>query len=295
MTFVTFRSGDAWRPGLLLPGGVLDVAAAAEADGGTPLPADPSQLLALGPPAWDRMRALAAAATRDGRSLLAEEELTLGPPTPKPGKILCIGLNYRRHAAESGMAEPAEPVLFSKFDNTVVGPDAPVAIGGLTQVDYESELALVIGRTAKNVAEADALDYVGGYLNANDVSERELQMRSGQWLLGKTLDGFLPIGPYLVSADEVGDPGDLPVRGRLNGDTRQDSRTSDLIFSVPEILSYVTRFITLDAGDLICTGTPEGVILGRDPKVWLKPGDVYEVEVGPLGTLRTPFVSDAPT
>ncbi len=294
MTFVTFRSDDAWRPGLLLTGGVLDLAAAAKTDGGAPLPTDPSELLALGPAAWDRMRDLADAATRDGRPLLAEGDLTLGPPLPRPGKILCIGLNYRRHAAESGMAEPAEPVLFSKFGNTVVGPDAPVAIGGRTQVDYESELALVIGRTAKNVAETDALDHVAGYLNANDLSERELQMRSGQWLLGKTLDGFLPIGPYLVSADAVGDPGDLPVRGRLNGETRQDSRTSDLIFSVPEILAYVTRFMTLEPGDLICTGTPEGVILGRDPKVWLKPGDVYEVEVGPLGILRTPFVADPP-
>lgn len=289
MIFVTFRSGDAWRPGLRLPGGVLDLVTAAAADGGLSLPADPSHLLALGAPAWDRMRALADAATRDGHPLLNEGDLMLGPPVPKPGKILCIGLNYRRHAAESGVPEPTEPVLFSKFDNAVVGPDASVAIDGLTQVDYESELALVIGRSAQGVREADALDSIGGYLNANDLSERELQMRSGQWLLGKTLDGFLPIVPYLVSADTVGDPGDLPVRGRLNGETRQESSTSDLIFSVPEILADVTRYMTLEPGDLICTGTPEGVILGRDPKVWLKPGDVYEVEVGPLGTLRTPI------
>lgn len=293
MTFVTFRSSDAWRPALRLPGGVLDLVKASRFAGGTPLPSDPSQLLALGAAAWDRMRALAETARRDGHELLREEDLTLGPPLPRPGKILCVGLNYRRHAAESGMAEPSEPVLFSKFGNTVVGPGAPVVIGGLKQVDYESELALVVGRTARNVSEADALSYVAGYLNANDVSERELQMRSGQWLLGKTLDGFLPIGPYLMSADAVGDPGALPVRGRLNGQTRQDSSTSDLIFSVPEIIAYATRFMTLEPGDLICTGTPEGVILGRDPKVWLKPDDVYEVEVGPLGTLRTPFVSRA--
>jgi 2-keto-4-pentenoate hydratase/2-oxohepta-3-ene-1,7-dioic acid hydratase in catechol pathway len=222
---------------------------------------------------------------------LAESGLRLGPPVPRPGKILCVGLNYRRHAAESGMREPVEPVLFSKFSNSVVGPCDEVCVAGLEQVDYESELAFVIGRRGKAIAESEALSYVLGYLNANDLSERRLQMISGQWLLGKTLDGFLPIGPYLATADEIGDPQSLPIRGWFNGELRQDSSTFDMIFSVAQIIAYASRFMTLEPGDLVCTGTPEGVVLGREDKQWMRPGDSYTVEVGPLGRLTNRLVS----
>lgn len=159
-------------------------------------------------------------------------------------------------------------------------------------MDYEAELCVVIGKRARYVSEADALDHVLGYCNANDLSERALQFASSQWLLGKTLDKFLPIGPYLVTADEVNDPQSLPVRGWLNGELRQNSHTSDMIFSVAQCISYASQFFTLEPGDIISTGTPEGVILGMKDKVWMKPGDVYEVEIGPLGRLRNQLVEE---
>lgn len=293
MIFVTYHADHRLRAGLRGDDHVLDVAAAAAA-AGLALSSEPMDLLTSGEQSWDLLQSLAARWTEVAEFALPVDQVDLGPPVPRPGKILCVGLNYRRHAAEAGMPEPAEPVLFSKFGNTIAGPDEPVAIGGLAKADYESELAFVIGRRARYVAAGEALAYVAGFLNANDLSERALQMRSGQWLLGKTLDGFLPIGPNLVSADAVVDPGALRVRGWLNGELRQDSSTSDLIFSVPEIIAYASRFMTLEPGDLVCTGTPEGVILGMESPVWLRPGDVYEVEVGPLGRLRTPLIDGGP-
>ena len=210
---------------------------------------------------------------------------------PNPGKIICIGLNYRRHAAESGMAVPATPVLFSKFNNTLTGHGQPVAIPPDTQqVDYEAELAFVIGRRCRHVAEADALDVVFGYCNANDVSARDLQFLTSQWLLGKTSDGFLPLGPLLVTADEIPDPGQLRITCTVNGELRQDSNTADLIFSVPQIISYLSRYMTLEPGDVISTGTPEGVALGRADKPWLQPGDVVTVAIDGLGELTNQII-----
>ena len=287
-------SGSA-RLGVVTPDGVLDVAAATarlghvgrDVQDGSPL-ASAAAFFAAGEAGLERLAELVAGAA-DGPFIGPLDELRLAPTVPRPGKILCVGLNYRRHAAESGMAEPKEPVLFSKFDNALAAHGATVAIRGLKQVDYESELAVVIGRRGKDIAEPDALGHVLGYLNANDVSERELQMRSGQWLLGKTVDGFLPLGPMLVTADEAGDPQALRVRGWLNGDLRQDSNTADMIFSVAEIIAYASRYMTLEPGDVILTGTPEGVVLGRPQKDWVVPGDVYEVEVEGLGRLSTRF------
>jgi 2-keto-4-pentenoate hydratase/2-oxohepta-3-ene-1,7-dioic acid hydratase in catechol pathway len=296
MRFVTYRArslapASPLLPGLVVGGDVLDLQAAARVLD-LPLPRDPMEILRGGEAIADLLREVDARAADLDDCRVPAERVVLGPPVPQPGKIVCVGLNYRRHAAETGNPPPPEPILFGKYGNAIAGPGDEVAIGGLSRVDYEAELAFVIGRRAKNVAAERALAFVAGYLNANDVSEREMQMRSGQWLLGKTLDRFLPIGPYLVSADEVGDPGRLPVRGWLNGDLRQDSDTSDLIFSVEEIVAYVSRVMTLEPGDLICTGTPEGVILGLPEKVWIAPGDVYEIEIGPLGRLATRFVSE---
>jgi 2-keto-4-pentenoate hydratase/2-oxohepta-3-ene-1,7-dioic acid hydratase in catechol pathway len=212
---------------------------------------------------------------------------------PSPGKIICIGLNYRRHAAEAGMALTETPTIFAKFSNALSASGQPVSLPSTaTQYDYEAELGVVIGRRATRVSEQHALDYVWGYCNANDLSARELQARTSQFLLGKTLDGFLPVGPELVSADEVGNPQDLPIRTWLNGDLRQNSNTSDMIFSVSEIVSYVSRYLPLEVGDFIATGTPEGVILGREPKVWMTAGDVVEVEVQGLGRLVTPLIAE---
>lgn len=222
---------------------------------------------------------------------VAEASLTLGPVVPQPGKILCVGLNYARHAKESGMAEPETPVLFSKFTNTIAAPGEDVPLpANATEYDYEAELVAVIGREAKNVSEAEALDYVLGYTNGNDISARDLQMLTGQWLLGKTLDKFMPIGPYLLTADDVSDPQDLQVRCWLNGELRQDSSTADMIFSVAEVVSYASQYMTLYPGDIISTGTPEGVILGMDPKVWMKPGDEATVEIGGLGRLTNRMI-----
>lgn len=208
-----------------------------------------------------------------------------GPCITNPGKILCVGLNYRAHAVEAGMEIPKQPVLFSKFNNAIAACGKEIDIQGLEQVDYEAELAVVIGRKARHVQTENALDHVFGYCNANDLSEREMQFRSGQWLLGKTLDDFLPVGPCLVTRDEVPDPQNLSVKGWLNGELRQDSTTADMIFSVAEIISYVSKHFTLSPGDVIITGTPFGVILGLDPKVWMKPGDEYAIEIGNLGRL----------
>ena len=226
--------------------------------------------------------------------LLSEETLTLGPCVYRPEKLLCVGLNYRRHAAESGAQIPEVPVLFSKFNNALAGHGEPIPLPShVHQYDYEVELAVVIGRTARYVSHQKALEAVLGYCSANDLSARDLQMRTTQWLLGKTLDGFCPIGPYLVTRDEVPDPQQLRIRSWLNGELRQDSTTADMIFPVAEIISYISQYVTLKPGDVILTGTPEGVILGRREKVWMRPGDVISVEVEGLGRLTNPLVAES--
>jgi 2-keto-4-pentenoate hydratase/2-oxohepta-3-ene-1,7-dioic acid hydratase in catechol pathway len=230
----------------------------------------------------------------EGRAawLLAEDRLELGPCLPRPGKIICVGLNYRNHAKESKLEIPPVPVLFSKFQNAVAAPNEPVPLPAVAEkYDYEAELAVVIGRQAKYVPEGQALDYVLGYCNTNDVSARELQSKTSQWLLGKSLDKFLPVGPYLLTADEAGDPQNWPVRCWFNGELRQNSNTADMIFSVTQLVSFISQHMTLEPGDLISTGTPEGVILGKPhPRTWMKPGDTMTVEVGPLGRLTNALV-----
>lgn len=278
MRLLTFYDDDTIKLGMKTERGVIDVTAALANE------LTPQQFYALGVDALP----LLASIDVDAADVLAESALTFAPVVPNPGKILCIGLNYAKHAAESGAEPPAKPVLFGKFHNTLAahGEDVPF-YDEFTQVDYEAELVVVISKTARNVSEADALDYVLGYCNGNDLSERALQIGQpgGQWLLGKTPDKFMPIGPYLVTADEAGDPTNMPVKGWMNGDLRQDSNTSDMIFSVAEVIAFTSRFMTLEAGDIISTGTPEGVILGMENKVWMQPGDEYTVEIGNLGRL----------
>ncbi|QDT14058.1 fumarylacetoacetate hydrolase family protein [Alienimonas californiensis] len=216
-------------------------------------------------------------------------------PIPDPGKVICIGLNYRDHAEETNSPIPSEPVVFGKFGNTIRGPEATVTLPAVSeQVDYEAELVVVIGRTGKNVAEADAMNHVAGYMNGNDVSARDWQKgRPGeQWLLGKTPDGFAPTGPFLLSADEAGDPHDWPVKLELNGRTMQDGSTADFLFTLPQIVAHLTKIMTLEPGDLIFTGTPAGVGAARKPPAWITDGSETAVTIGPLGTLRTRFVAE---
>lgn len=237
--------------------------------------------------ALEPARETADVALREGRFV----EGTLLAPIPSPGKVLCIGLNYRDHAEETGAKIPTEPVCFSKFSSTVIGPGAAIRLPAVaTQVDYEAELVAVIGRQAYGIKQEEAFDYVAGYMNGHDVSARDWQKGrpGGQWLLGKTPDTFAPTGPYLVTADEIDDPHALSVQLRLNGETMQDGNTSEFIFGIDEIIAHVTQLITLEPGDLIFTGTPPGVGMARDPQVFLKPGDTVEVEVAGLGTLRNP-------
>ena len=226
-------------------------------------------------------------------AVLPLRDVVLGPPVPRPGKVICIGLNYRDHAAESGMAVPESPVTFSKYATAVIGPERPIVLPAVsTQVDYEAELAVVIGRRAKHVPVERARDCVLGYTNLNDVSARDMQFADKQWQRGKSCDTFAPMGPAIVTADEVGDPHRLRVQLRLNGRTMQDSSTEQLIFGVDRVVSFLSQTVTLEPGDVIATGTPPGVGFARKPPVFLKAGDVVEVEVEKLGVLRNPVVEE---
>jgi 2-keto-4-pentenoate hydratase/2-oxohepta-3-ene-1,7-dioic acid hydratase in catechol pathway len=219
---------------------------------------------------------------------LQEDQIQYGPCVPNSTKIICVGLNYRKHAEESNMELPKTPVLFNKFGNSLAGHGEIVEIpADAKQVDFEAELGIVIGRKAKGVSKESALDYVAGYCNANDLSARDLQFRTNQWLLGKACDGFCPVGPYLVTADEVGDPNQLKIETIVNGKIRQSSNTTDMIFYCDEIISYISTYITLEPGDLIITGTPEGVILGlpEHEQDWLTDGDEVTIQIEKLGVL----------
>lgn len=225
--------------------------------------------------------------------IVEESTLTLAPVLQRPSKIICVGLNYKKHAEESNMAIPEFPVLFNKFNNSLAAHNEEISLPeDSKENDYEAELAIVIGKNAKNVPIESALNQVFGYCTANDLSSRDLQFRTNQWLLGKALDGFCPIGPYLVTADEVGDPNNLEIKTYLNGELRQNSNTIDMIFKCDEIISYISRYITLSPGDIILTGTPEGVILGlpEDERVYLKHGDEMIVEIEKLGKLYNKIV-----
>jgi 2-keto-4-pentenoate hydratase/2-oxohepta-3-ene-1,7-dioic acid hydratase in catechol pathway len=276
--------------GLKTETGILDVtSAAADLKAGRQVPKSLEAVLAGGVPAVDALRAwyeplAGSAALNDW--LVPEAGVTYGPCASRSGKVICVGLNYRPHAAESNMAVPDYPLLFSKFGSSLTGAGQAVALpAGAEQFDYEAEMAVIIGRRASRVSEADALGCVLGYCNANDISARDLQFRTSQWLLGKALDGFLPVGPYLVTADEISDPQNLGIRCWVNGELCQNANTVDMIFSTARLISYTSAFMTLEPGDLISTGTPEGVIFGKANKIWLKAGDELTVEVDRLGRL----------
>lgn len=218
-------------------------------------------------------------------SAQVEIEVRLGAPVCKPGKIICIGLNYRKHAEESGMAIPREPVVFFKATSSITGPyDHIIIPKNSTKTDWEVELAVVIGKRANYISKEEALDFVAGYTLHNDVSEREFQLeKGGQWVKGKSCDTFAPLGPYLVTRDEITDPNNLRLWLSVNGKMLQDGHTSDFVFNVQEVISYLSQFMSLMPGDIISTGTPAGVGLGFDPPVYLNDGDEIELGIDGLG------------
>ena len=290
LTLLSVRKDGEVRLAARTPRGILDVVEAA-------------RLLGMqGPKTMDellqgedglRLEALVKAAldrAQAAGAFSAEEGISYAPLVGRPEKIVCVGLNYRRHAAEIGQPIPKQPVLFSKYNVALNahGGTIELPVGIARKFDYEVELVIVMGKLARNVPEAEALSYVAGYATGNDFTARDLQLETGgQWLLGKTPDGFAPLGPYLVTADQI-DPDRLAIECRVNGETRQSSNTSDLIFGCRQVIAYVSRTFTLRPGDVIYTGTPEGVILGKPPgqQVWLKPGDAIACSVEQLGELR---------
>lgn len=221
-------------------------------------------------------------------------EVGVYAPILNPEKIIAIGLNYLDHARESGMEPPKKPLFFSKYPSAIVGPGAPVVLPPpeiSTQVDYEIELAVIIGKAAKNVSEEEAMEHVFGYTILNDISARDLQFEDGQWVKGKALDTFAPMGPWIVTKDEIPDPHGLRLAMSLNGEIVQDSSTSNLIFKVPQLIAYLSSLFTLKPGDVISTGTPFGVGMARNPKRFLKPGDTMVAEIERIGALENPVVA----
>jgi 2-keto-4-pentenoate hydratase/2-oxohepta-3-ene-1,7-dioic acid hydratase in catechol pathway len=231
---------------------------------------------------------------RGASVLVPERRARFGPAVPRPGKIICVGLNYRQHAQETGNPIPPVPILFNKYNNALVGHRGKIPLPAKvsSQFDYEVELVVVIGRKARDVSDAKALSHVFGYANGNDFSARDLMRVTSQLMLGKTCDGFAPLGPYVVTADQIPDPQNLKVATYVNGEERQNSSTRDMIYSCAEIVSYCSRHMTLLPGDIIYTGTPQGVILGypRDKQVWLKAGDKVVTEVEKCGLLEVTLV-----
>jgi 2-keto-4-pentenoate hydratase/2-oxohepta-3-ene-1,7-dioic acid hydratase in catechol pathway len=216
----------------------------------------------------------------------------MAPPIERPSKIVCVGLNYRDHAEEQGAPLPERPILFAKWPNTLIGHGDAIVVPGIAeQVDYEAELGVVIGARVRGVSRENALEAVSGYLCLNDVSARDLQFADKQWTRGKSPDTFCPVGPELVPASDVSDPQALRIRAILNGETMQDSSTSNMVFGVAELIAFITQAITLEPGDLIATGTPAGVGAFRDPPVFMRPGDEVTIEIDGLGALTNPVRS----
>jgi 2-keto-4-pentenoate hydratase/2-oxohepta-3-ene-1,7-dioic acid hydratase in catechol pathway len=274
MRLVTYRSDRGDRAGLLRGDGVVDCWDAIGGDG-----VSVRELLEA-----DRLDDVSRA---DGEPL-SIDEVELCPPVPDPGKIVCIGLNYRAHAAEAGIDPPETPTFFAKFRNALAAPGATVPLPAASEkVDYEAEVAFVVGRRAKDVAEADALGHVAGYTLLNDLSARDLQFSTPQWMPGKVFDGSAPCGPALVTADEAGGHDSISFALTLNGEEMQSSSTADLVFSIPELVAHLSRLMTLEPGDVVATGTPSGIGGAREPRVWLRPGDEVVISSPQLGRLET--------
>jgi 2-keto-4-pentenoate hydratase/2-oxohepta-3-ene-1,7-dioic acid hydratase in catechol pathway len=278
MRLLSFDAGDGARAGLLEDNRVVDAWALL----GEPHRGSLRELIAAG--RVDELRGRLGDTGAPSHPLAAVQLL---PPIPDPEKIVCIGLNYRKHAAEVGVTDPPEmPTIFAKYPNALVADGATVKVP-TAKTDYEAEVAFVIGKQAKEVGEAEALDYVAGYTLLNDLSARDLQGATPQWMPGKIFDGSAPCGPYLVTPDEAGPADAIAIRLTLNGEEMQNGATDDLIFSVPQLVAQLSNLMTLEPGDVVSTGTPEGVGMGRKPRVWLADGDEIAIESPTLGRLVT--------
>jgi len=273
-----FFSERAPRPGLLLDDAILDL---------TPLGVpDTTSAIAVG------TTALRQAMEMPGTSLISLSAVHLLAPIPRPSRIFCVGLNYRDHAVESKMEIPKVPTIFLKLPSAVIGPEEAVRIPGMaTQPDYEVEFAIVIGKAGRSISKENWKDYVFGYTILNDVSARDVQLATSQWTLGKSFDTFCPLGPAIVTQDEIADPHNLDIRLSIGGEVLQDSNTRELIFKAPDLIGYISSVTALQPGDIISTGTPAGVGLGRNPQRWLRPGETMIAAVEGLGQLINPVVA----
>lgn len=290
MKLVSYDLSGSWRPGVVVDSTVFDVATILGSNRGAdaPLSSMSDLLREHGAALPELSKRLMAGARENPKAAVGPLETTrLGPPVTDPTKVLCIGLNYNDHVAETGRALPSHPDIFAKFASTLIGPADEIRCSTITQnLDFEGELAIVIGRECRGVAVEQALDYVAGVMVLNDITARDLQYRGTQWLAGKAVDASTPCGPALVTLDEVGDVQNLDIRTRVNGAQVQSSNTRYMIFPVRDLVAYVSFFLKLSPGDIITTGTPQGIGAKRQPPLWLKPGDTVEVELQHVGLLR---------
>jgi acylpyruvate hydrolase len=312
---VTYTYRGSERAGAVFDDWVVDLQRAgvellrARGDGTAPiraaalLPSTVRGLLQLGPDALslaaEAFEHVRASFTREADRFQTEgvlfrlQEVRLRAPVPNPAKIICLGLNYRDHAREAGAPIPEVPELFAKYPNALIGPGEPVVIPRVTdQVDYEAELAVVIGRPGRYIPEAEAYDYVAGYMAFNDISARDFQFRGRQWMPGKIFDGFAPTGPWLVTRDEIPDPHALRVSLDVGEERLQDSNTGEMIFKIPQVIAFISQILTLEPGDIIATGTPAGVGFARKPPRFLRPGETVRVLIDRIGTLENPVVRE---
>jgi acylpyruvate hydrolase len=290
MHIVSYRTEGSWRAGIAEHSYVLDVAALNPSFHENRLTV--RAFLEAGRTAVHQVLHLAKSAFESRSELLIPfERVEIGPPVPDPDKIICLGLNYLEHATEVHLSVPPAPTFFAKFRNALCGPTSPIILPRVsTQIDYEGELAVVIGRRCKGVTESEAPGCVAGYAIINDVSARDLQMQTSQWMAGKTLDTFAPMGPGIVPAGDIPDPQTLGITTRVNGVTLQKGNTRDMIFPVARTIAFLSSLMTLEPGDIIATGTPSGVGFKRQPPIFLKAGDIVEVEIERIGVIRNPVV-----
>jgi 2-keto-4-pentenoate hydratase/2-oxohepta-3-ene-1,7-dioic acid hydratase in catechol pathway len=291
MKLVSFELAGSWQPGVVLGSSVFDVDTLLRGKSGAdsrPVSSMRNLLREYGAVLPELSERLTAAARENPQAEVGPlDKVRLGPPVSDPAKVLCIGLNYNDHVAETGRALPSHPDIFAKFASTLIGPFSDIRCSGITQnLDFEGELAVVIGRECRAVAAEDALNFVAGVTVLNDVTARDLQYRGTQWLAGKAVDASTPCGPALVTLDEVGDVQNLDLRTHVNGVQVQSSNTRYMIFPVRELVAYISFFLALSPGDIITTGTPQGIGAKRQPPLWLKPGDTVEVELQHVGVLR---------
>jgi len=297
MILVSYRargSSTAWRTGIAHEQAVVDASAylvSHAAGGGGQGDLSVRALLQQGQQALKEVFAWAKPQFEARSGLLSLDALELGPPVPDPDKIICLGVNYREHAAEAQQELPAVPMFFAKFRNSLIGPTSPILLPrASTQVDYEGELAVIIGQRCKEVAEQDALQYVAGYTIMNDVSARDVQMQTSQWTAGKAVDTFAPMGPGIVLASSIPNPQTLTLTTRVNEQVVQHDTTANMVFSVASTIAFLSSLMTLEPGDIIATGTPSGVGFKRTPPLFLHDGDVVEVEIERIGRIRNPVI-----